>query len=219
MSIDTTTAELFVRIAITVFLIIVPVVLLFKQQLPYVLDIIHNLKNIGLPALPNIKEKIKNNIRRQPKEIAELVEEVTIEIVSDPFEEKKESVFEEIEETPVQESEKELDTWEKGLIDLDAMVDQPELEATEAWLSGKQQSDLESIKYAALSHKERWKLDLFEKKLVEWLAIDPNSNDFLKMLGDHYFESWNLVKAITILKKIINEEWDNHKAIRQIGQI
>ncbi len=110
MSIDTTTAELFVRIAITVFLIIVPVVLLFKQQLPYVLDIIHNLKNIGLPALPNIKEKIKNNIRRQPKEIAELVEEVTIEIVSDPFEEKKESVFEEIEETPVQESEKELDT-------------------------------------------------------------------------------------------------------------
>ncbi len=226
MSIDTTTAELFVWIAITVFLIVVPVVLLFKQQLPYVLDIIHNLKNIGLPNLPNIpniKKKWNKSIREETKEVVELIEEVKIENLSDPFEEKhekkEESVFEEIEETPVLEIEKELDTWEKWLIDIDAMVEQPDVEEIDQWLSGKQQSDLESIKYAALSHKERGKLDLFEKKLIEWLAIDPNSNDLLKMLGDHYFESWNLVKALTILKKIINEEGDNHKAIRQIAQI
>jgi len=115
MSIDTTTAELYVWIAITVFLIIVPVVLLFKQQLPYVLDIIANLKNIGLPQIPSLKTEWKKRKTKQPLEVRELIEQVTIESISDPFEEKsmeekKESIFEEIEETPLQESEKELDT-------------------------------------------------------------------------------------------------------------
>ncbi len=211
MSIDTTTAELFIWIAIAIFLIAIPVIFLFKQQLPYVLDIITNLKNIGLPKI-TIKRPSKEPLTIHAT--IDLIEEIT-EATRDPFEKIEESSPSE-DTRPI---EKELDTGEKGLIDIDAIKDQPELKSEEVWLTGKQQQDLESIKYAALSQKERGKLDLFEKKLIEWLALAPDSSEFLKMLGDHYFESGNLVKALTILKKIINEDATNHKAIWQIAQI
>ena len=39
------------------------------------------------------------------------------------------------------------------------------------------------------------------------------------MLADHYFEAGQYVKAATLLKKITHFHPDNHKAIRQLGQI
>lgn len=213
MSIDTTTAELFVWIVLTVFLIVIPVFLLFKQQLPYVLNVIDNLKNIGLSPLNSKIKSVRDHLSR-PKKSAhhEEITEETDTLSLDPFEQESHD-----DEMEIVVTERELDTGEKGLIDIDAIQDQPDSTSDE--LTDKQQQDLESIKYAALSHKERGKLDLYEKKLIEWLAIAPDNGDLLKLLWDYYFESGNMVKALTILKKIINEDWENHKAIRQIAQI
>lgn len=83
----------------------------------------------------------------------------------------------------------------------------------------KFQKQLESIKYAALTYKERWKDDKYEKKLIEWLSMEQDNQEFMGMLADHYFGTENYVKALTLLKKIITVQTDNHKAIRQIGRI
>ena len=58
-----------------------------------------------------------------------------------------------------------------------------------------------------------------KKKLIEWIALVGNHEEFLIMLADHYFEAGQYVKAATLLKKITHFHPDNHKAIRQLGQI
>jgi len=78
---------------------------------------------------------------------------------------------------------------------------------------------IETIKYTAMASKERWKLEQYEKKLVEWLALDSGNIDFLNMLSTHYFDSRQQIKALTLLKKVVNKEPKNHKAIWQIGKI
>ena len=86
-------------------------------------------------------------------------------------------------------------------------------------LSERDAQLLEALKFEALSHKERGKLDLYEKKLIEWLALDSENYELMQLLGEHYFTTGNLIKALSLLKKVINNEPDNHKVIRQIGQI
>lgn len=83
----------------------------------------------------------------------------------------------------------------------------------------KKNKKLETIKYAALASKERGKITQYEKKLVEWLALDPWNITFLSLLSSHYFDSNQEIKALTLLKKVVNKEPTNHKAIWQIGQI
>lgn len=83
----------------------------------------------------------------------------------------------------------------------------------------KFQKQMESIKYAALTYKERGKPEKYEQKLVEWLSIDQENQEFMTMLADHYFMSGNYVKALTLLKKVIIRMPENHKAIWQIGRI
>lgn len=83
----------------------------------------------------------------------------------------------------------------------------------------KEQQKLKDIRISALTHKERGRIDEYEKKLIEWLAIDPNNKDFLERLSDYYFLSWHHIKAMTLLKKLVNQSPEDHKAIRQIWQI
>lgn len=83
----------------------------------------------------------------------------------------------------------------------------------------KKNKKLETIKFAALASKERGKITQYEKKLVEWLALDPWNITFLSLLSSHYFDSNQEIKALTLLKKVVNKEPTNHKAIWQIGQI
>ena len=64
MIIDITTIELFVRIALAVFLILVPVILLYKQQLPYVIELITTLKNIGITPVSASKHHLKKGLTR-----------------------------------------------------------------------------------------------------------------------------------------------------------
>ncbi len=239
MNLDLTTAELFVRIAVTIFLIVIPVVFLFQQQFPYVMELLNTLRNIWLPVVDkarSFRNKMGNRVwdsmwdnEQTITEMATEFDEITDPFANDPapkLAEQEQSVNEDISmydaEIAIEKLRaQELDTGERWVIDVDAMMHDESAANTaeDDALSWKQQQDLEWIKFAALSHKERGKLDLYEKKLIEGLAIDANNSDLLKLLGDHYFESGNILKALTILKKIINEESDNHKAIWQVAQI
>ena len=85
--------------------------------------------------------------------------------------------------------------------------------------TAKEIKEIKEIKLWAISHRERKKRDQYEKKLIEWLAIDPQNQDFLEMLSEYYFDTWSFIKAMTLLKKLVNNHPDNHKAIRQIWQV
>lgn len=78
---------------------------------------------------------------------------------------------------------------------------------------------LDKIRIEAIALKEKWMIEWYEKKLNEWLAIDPDNMEFIRMLGDLYFSIGNNKKALPLLKKILEKEQDDHKSIWQICQI
>lgn len=83
----------------------------------------------------------------------------------------------------------------------------------------KKKKILEKIIYEALVLRKEWKLEEYEKKVIEWLAIQPDDKDLNKLLADFYFSIGNHKKALSLLKKIIESDPHDHKAIRQIGEI
>jgi len=85
--------------------------------------------------------------------------------------------------------------------------------------SKKKKKMIEKIVYEALVYRKEWKLDEYEKKIIEWLAIDPNDRDLNKLLADFYFNLGNYKKALSLLKKIIEIDPQDHKAIWQIGEM
>ncbi len=78
---------------------------------------------------------------------------------------------------------------------------------------------LERIKVQALAAKERWKLDTYEKKLIEGLSIDPENLEFLKMLSTYYFNIWKYKKSLPLLKKILDIKSDEDVSLWQMGKI
>ena len=78
---------------------------------------------------------------------------------------------------------------------------------------------MEKISYEANSFKKEWKPEEYEKKLIEWLAIDPENLELNKQLADLYFTVWNHKKALSLLKKIIEVDPEDHNVIRQIWEI
>lgn len=86
-------------------------------------------------------------------------------------------------------------------------------------IAEKQRKLLEKIKYEALVAKEKGKLEEYEKKLIEWLAIDENNLDLHKLLADLYFTLGQHKKSLSLLKKIIELDPQDHKAIWQIGEL
>jgi len=83
----------------------------------------------------------------------------------------------------------------------------------------KQKKLLEKIFYEANVYKKDGKLEEYEKKLIEWLAIEPNNLEIQKQLADLYFTIWNNKKALSLLKKIIEDDPEDHNAIWQIWEI
>jgi len=83
----------------------------------------------------------------------------------------------------------------------------------------KKRKLLEKIIYDALWFRKDGKFDLYEKKIIEWLAIDQEDKELNKLLADLYFTISNYKKALPILKKIIEIDPKDHKAIWQIGEI
>ena len=78
---------------------------------------------------------------------------------------------------------------------------------------------LERIKLQAITLKERWDLEWYEKKLLEWLAFDPQNLEFIKRLADLYFSIWKYNKALPFLKKILEIRPEDDKAIWQLWKI
>lgn len=78
---------------------------------------------------------------------------------------------------------------------------------------------IKRIKNEALALKERWDFENYEKKLIEWLAMNDNDMDIIASLWNYYFSIWNPKKALPLLKKILENNPDDHKTIWQIGQI
>lgn len=97
----------------------------------------------------------------------------------------------------------------------DMMIDDEESKTTMI----KKRKLLEKIIYDSLGLRKDGKLDEYEKKIIEGLAIDPEDKDLNKLLADLYFTMGNYKKALPILKKIVEMDPKDHKAIRQIGEI
>lgn len=142
--------------------------------------------------------------------------ETAKEIEDDKQEEEVKNIFSVIEKEIV------ADIQEEVVVETPTVwqpVTTPEQETVQKDIAQRQKKLLEKIKYEALLSKEKGKIDEFEKKLVEGLAIDPENLEFHQMLADLYFTLGNYKKALTLLKKVIEIEPQDHKAIWQIGEI
>lgn len=83
----------------------------------------------------------------------------------------------------------------------------------------KKRKLLEKIIYDALWFRKDGKFEEYEKKIIEGLAIDQEDKDLNKLLADFYFSTSNYKKALPILKKIVEMDPKDHKAIWQIGEV
>ncbi|HRU50180.1 MAG TPA: tetratricopeptide repeat protein [Candidatus Absconditabacterales bacterium] len=183
-------------IILTVILLIFPirilVILLTKKGsklISLIKQKIHNIKTL---------DKMRNELLQQrAKEVREENNINNDMMISSIFENKETEPDVEIEE---QEQNDNTENINKNILE-------------------KQKKLLEKISYEANVYKKDGKLEEYEKKLIEGLAIEPDNLDFNKQLADLYFTVGNHKKALSLLKKIIEEDPDDHNAIRQIGEI
>ena len=103
------------------------------------------------------------------------------------------------------------------------ILDQPQIT-----VSGKTLDDqLKDKKIKAIQQiKQEYKIlidksdiDAIERKLVTWLALDPTDKDFNTRLADLYFWTQNNKKAMTLLKKNLDSNPDEHKILWQVAEI
>lgn len=128
--------------------------------------------------------------------------------------------------SPLVEDAVSLDTVEESPVIQDKVI--PQLETVESSLQDlpydkpsflKNKKLLEKIIYEALVLRKEGKFDEYEKKLIEWLALESTDKDLNKLLADYYFSIDNHKKALSLLKKIVEIDPKDHKAIWQIGEI
>lgn len=101
----------------------------------------------------------------------------------------------------------------------DSVSTEQELTNEEKESLKRKKREIEKIVYQALVLRKEGKLDEYEKKVIEWLAIDPDDRDLNKLLADFYFNLGNYKKALSLLKKIVELDPSDHKAIWQIGEM
>lgn len=104
-------------------------------------------------------------------------------------------------------------------LDSDTVVDTVVDTGQDKTILIKKRKLLEKIIYDALGFRKDGKLDEYEKKIIEGLAIDQEDKDLNKLLADLYFAMSNHKKSLPILKKIVDMDPKDHKAIWQIGEI
>jgi len=90
---------------------------------------------------------------------------------------------------------------------------------SEKVLDEKEKKQVERITLESNSLKNEWRYDEYEKKIIEWLAIDPTNLELTRMLADYYFVIWSYKKALPLLKKIIDWVPEDHKSLWQIWEI
>ena len=198
-----------VKIWTTLWLIFTAILLAFPIWL-LIVFLVKRWRDIGkamTQKVNNIKalEKMKNDLLKQSaKETAEenniTTEEVIISAIFDnnPNEEVEE------EKTPEE-------MFATNAVEIE--------DNSNKTIQEKQKKLLDKINYEANALKKEWKLEDYEKKLIEWLAIEPENLDLNKQLAELYFTIWNHKKALSLLKKIIEKDPEDHNAIWQIWEI
>lgn len=68
-----------------------------------------------------------------------------------------------------------------------------------------------------LRKKQKW-LEL-EKKLIEWLAKDSEHPLIIEQLSQYYIEQNQPKKSLPLLKRLLDQNPDNHKVLRQMADI
>lgn len=214
-----------VRILLTVLVIWLPLLYLVRWGI--------GLFSTTTRRLQEQIDKARDRIRLEPdpeirieNESEELFDEVTVNDINDEY-----SISQDISSTVFeQETDRETNSasgQEVRTTDTDNQHNQTTIDTspeetkqvTAPLSAEKLTQTVDDIKYAALTYKERGKKDEYEKKLIEWISLIWDHEEFLTMLADHYFEAGQYVKAGTLLKKIIHINPENHRAIRQLGQI
>jgi len=126
---------------------------------------------------------------------------------------------EELLSVPVNEWHSDLDKSDINWVFDEQPLAPEDLSQEEKELQKRKKRDIEKIVYQALVLRKEGKLDDYEKKVIEWLAIDPEDRDLNKLLADFYFNLWNYKKALSLLKKIVEIDPTDHKAIWQIWEM
>lgn len=86
-------------------------------------------------------------------------------------------------------------------------------------LQDKHDKNLQKVKYEALLFKQRNDMAGYEKKLIEGLILDPDDVDIFRQLADFYITEGKYTKALSMFRKILTFDPNDHHALRQIGEI
>lgn len=185
-----------------IFFILEKLRLLFSKFIDFV-------KNIKLKNIERREKKIErktSDLDEKEDEEKQVIEEIVVDKIVDKGSEflwvkiNLQSVFDEKKINEEKELNRELT-----------------LEERETILRNKKL--MERILYEAFVFKKAGRFDDYEKKIIEWLAIEPEDKELNKLLAEYYFSLWNHKKALSLLKKIIDHDPRDHKAIWQIWEI
>ncbi len=92
-------------------------------------------------------------------------------------------------------------------------------EAEKKKLAEKHRQEVNKIIYQVEALKNEGKLEEYEKKIIEGLSFDPHNLVLTRKLADLYFSKQEHKKALSLLKKIIEEDPEDHSSLWQIGEI
>ncbi len=92
-------------------------------------------------------------------------------------------------------------------------------EADKKKLAEKHRQEVNKIIYQVEALKNEGKLEEYEKKIIEGLSFDPHNLVLTRKLADLYFSKQEHKKALSLLKKIIEEDPEDHSSLWQIGEI
>lgn len=225
---DILTIEIIIWLVLSFFIIAIPISRAVKKYFHYLKSWIQDIRNIKL-SKPERRDTIQKDFQQkeQGKENPIASEK------KNTNDQKTEKSKDEFMEHPIEEREQGRDHRSTQKVNVPIIHPHEEgnkdTNKQETSTQGnkqiserekeKLQGKIEKIKYSAIANKERGKKDLYEKKLIEGLALDPENMNFLTLLSGYYFEERQYIKALSLLKKIVNKDKENHKAIRQIGQV
>jgi len=163
------------------------------------------------------KETIINPNSEDTKTDEEFQKVIETAVAKKNEEDKAEEKLEEKKENKKEDKsqEKQEDKSESSVFDETASLDTP----SEKVLDDKEKKMIDRIVIEATALKNGWKYDEYEKKIIEWLAIDPSNLELTKMLADYYFTIWSYKKSLPLLKKIIEREPEDDKSLWQIWEI
>ena len=220
-----------VRVTLTAILVLVSIIRIVKfllSQTGWFKDRVFSfwrekIKSLQIKKeLKEDKEKIINPNSEDTKtneEFQKVIETAVAERAVEEKDEKKNELIYDSNEKKKNIKAEEIghnkETAETSIFEKTISLDTP----SEKALNDKEKKMIDRIIIETTTLKNGWKYDEYEKKIIEWLAIDPSNLELTKMLADYYFVTGSYKKSISLLKKIIEWDSEDHKALWQIWEI